>query len=71
MGTKSYQRKNSDYFHAFGVAATKKINDDGTELLTYTSIQQKLKHTEVRKDCTFHDLFPPLDIYAAYTERNN
>lgn len=46
MGTKSYQRKNSDYFHAFGVAATKKINDDGTELLTYTSIQQKLKHTE-------------------------
>lgn len=46
MGKKSYRRNRLSYFHAFGVAGTKKVNEDGTELLTYGSVLLKLKHTE-------------------------
>ena len=47
MGKSDYKRKDLNYFHAYGVAGTQRINDDGSELLTYTSILQKLDHNQV------------------------
>ena len=57
-GKDGYQRGSLNHFHAFGIAVTNQAYKDGSELLTYNSILQKLGHTEVNLILTSH-----VDVY--------